>query len=178
MGGPLGIVHVTALNGSVARLVSCRERTWGGRPLTRGCPPHSSTLSPRCFLFRSPERRRCCRFCGRVFSLCCLAGGYAPPIGIAPAFFDSLCASYAPRCIICSRRGGSCARLTVRRCCAGRAVVCGVSRAWVWGSSGVLLGCERGRVSVSLVFFFEEATMPERGGASMLHSGSAPRVIE
>ena len=122
-------------------------------------------------------RRRCCRFCGRVFSLCCLAGGYAPPIGIAPAFFDSLCASYAPRCIICSRRGGSCARLTVRRCCAGRAVVCGVSRAWVWGSSGVLLGCERGRVSVSLVFFFEEATMPERGGTKGAHPGSTRMLL-
>lgn len=42
----------------------------------------------------------------------------------------------------------------------------GVPCAWVWGSSGVLLGRERGRVSVALVFFFEDATMPERGGAS------------
>ena len=40
----------------------------------------------------------------------------------------------------------------------------GVSCAWVWGSSGVLLGCERGRVSVALVFFFEVPMMPERGG--------------
>ena len=74
---------------------------------------------------------------------------------------------------------GACARLAVRYCHVGRVVVCGgVARVGAWGSSGVLLGCERGRVSVSLVFFFEEATMPERGGASMLHSGSAPRVIE
>ena len=54
----------------------------------------------------------------------------------------------------------------------------GVSRAWVWGSSGVLLGCERGRVSVSLVFFFEEATMPERGGASRGAPWFHPHVIE
>lgn len=43
-----------------------------------------------------------------------------------PVFFDSLCARYAQRCIICSRRGGSCARLTVRRCRVGRVV-------GVWG---------------------------------------------
>lgn len=73
--------------------------------------------------------------------------------------------------------GCLCARLTVRRCRAGRAVVCGVvARVGAWGSSGVLLGCERGRVSVSLVFF-EDATMPERGGASRAHPGP-PRVIE
>ena len=123
-------------------------------------------------------RRRCCRFCGRVFSLCCLAGGYAPPIGIAPAFLDSLCASYAQRCIICSRRGGSCARLAARYCHVGRVVVCGgVARVGVWSVCRSARS-RAGRVSVSLVFFFEEATMPERGGASMLHSGSAPRVIE
>lgn len=52
----------------------------------------------------------------------------------------------------------------------------GVSRSW--GSSGVLLGCERGRVSVSLVFFFEEATMPERGAAHQgARPGSPPGVI-
>jgi len=53
----------------------------------------------------------------------------------------------------------------------------GVSRAWVWGSSGVLLGCERGRVSVSLVFFFEEATMPERGGTKGAHPGSTRMLL-
>lgn len=56
--------------------------------------------------------------------------------------------------------GCSCAHLTVRRCRVGRVVVCGgVARAWAWGSSGVPL-------------------VRDRGGASMLHSGSAPRVIE
>ena len=73
--------------------------------------------------------------------------------------------------------GCLCARLTVRRCRAGRAVVCGVSRAWACGPSGVLLGCERGRVSVSLVFFFEEATMPERGGASRAHPGPTRMLL-
>ena len=88
-------------------------------------------------------------------------------------FFDSLCARYAQRCIICSRRGGSCARLAVRYCHVGRVVVCGgVARVGAWGSSGVLLDCERGRVSVSLVFFFEETTMPERGGTKGAHPGS------
>lgn len=84
-------------------------------------------------------------------------GGYAPTPCIDPVFFDSLCARYAQRCIICSRRGGSCARLAVRRCRAGRAVVCGVAarvgvvfvwrsarlRAWsCWQHTRVLLrGC-------------------------------------
>lgn len=95
-----------------------------------------------------------------------------------PAFLDSLCARYAQRCIICSRRGGSCARLTVRYCHVGRVVVCGgVARVGVWGSSGVLLGCERGRVSVSLVFFFEETTMPERGGTKGAHPGSTRMLL-
>lgn len=53
----------------------------------------------------------------------------------------------------------------------------GLPRAWVWGSSGVLLGCERGRVSVSLVFFFEEATMPERGGTKGAHPGSTRMLL-
>lgn len=71
------------------------------------------------------------------------------------------------------------ARLTVQRCRAGRAVVCGVSaHVCACGPSGVPLGRERGRVSVALVFFFEDATMPERGGASMLHPGSPMGVIE
>ena len=51
-------------------------------------------------------------------------------------FFDSLCARYAKRRILCARLGE-----------------------WVCAS------LVAGRVSVSLVFFFEEATMLERGGA-------------
>lgn len=94
-----------------------------------------------------------------------------------PVFFDSLCARYAQHCIICSRRGGSCARLAVRYCHVGRVVVCGgVARVGACGSSGVLLGCERGRVSVSLVFF-EDATMPERGGASGVRPGSTRMLL-
>lgn len=53
----------------------------------------------------------------------------------------------------------------------------GVSRVWAWGSSGVLLGCERGRVSVSLVFFFEEATMPERSAAHQGRGQAHLRVL-
>ena len=113
-----------------------------------------------------------------MFSLCCLAGGYAPPIGIAPAFLDSLCARYAQCRILCSRLcqivcASHGAALSCGSCCG----VWGVSRAWVWGSSGVLLGCERGRVSVSLVFFFEEATMPERGGTKGAHPGSTRMLL-
>lgn len=59
----------------------------------------------------------------------------------------------------------------------GVLLVCGgVARVGAWGSSDVLLGCERGRVSVSLVFFFEETTMPERGGTKGAHPGS-PRML-
>lgn len=53
----------------------------------------------------------------------------------------------------------------------------GFPRVWVWGSSGVPLGRDRGAL-VSHLCFFEDATMSERGGASMLHPGSTPRVIE
>ena len=108
-----------------------------------------------------------------------LPGGWlCAALSVTPVFFDSLCASYAQRCIICSRRGGSCARLAVRYCHVGRVVVCGgVALVGAWGSSGVPLDCERGRVSVSLVFFFEETAMPERGGTKGAHPGS-PHVIE
>lgn len=160
-------------------MVSRSERVGRASPLTRGCPP--PFVYPLASLFPlslALARRRCCRFCGPGFSSCCLADGYAPPIGIAPVFFDSLCARYAQRRIICSRRGGSCARLTVRYCHVGRVVVCGgVARVGAWGSSGVLLGCERGRVSVSLVFFFEETTMPERGGTKGAHPGSTRMLL-
>ena len=106
----------------------------------------------------------CPPFLLRVGWLCAVSG-------CRPVFFDSLCARYAQRCIICSRRGGSCARLAVWRCRASRVVVCGVAaHVCACGPFVVPLGRERGRVSVALVFFFEEATMPERGGTSMLHS--------
>ena len=54
-------------------------------------------------------------------------------------------------------------RLTAQRCRAGLVVARGVSAcgAWpVWRSARL----RAGRVSVSLVLFFEEATMPGRGG--------------
>lgn len=59
-----------------------------------------------------------------------------------PVFFDSLCARYAQHCIICSRRGGSCARFAVRYCHVGRVVVCGgVARVgFVWRSARLRAG--------------------------------------
>ena len=86
----------------------------------------------------------------------------------------SLCAAlhnmFSAWGFVCASRG---AVLSCGACC----WCVGVSRAWVWGSSGVLLGCERGRVSVSLVFFFEEATMPERGGTKGAHPGSTRMLL-
>lgn len=73
--------------------------------------------------------------------------------------------------------GCSCARLAVWRCRASRVVVCGVAaHVCACGPFVVSLGRERGRVSVSLVFFFEETTMPERGGTKGAHPGS-PRML-
>ena len=100
----------------------------GREPLfSGGARPHLFTLSPRCFLFRSPERVAAVVVFGPVFSFCFLSGGYAPPIGIAPRFWIVYAlamrsvAYYALGCV------SSCAHLTVRRCRAGRVVVCGVS---------------------------------------------------
>lgn len=128
MGGQVRLVHLATLNRSVARLVSCRERAWGREPLfSGGARPHLFTLSPRCCLFRSPERVAAVVVFGPVFSFCFLSGGYAPPIGIAPRFWIVYAlamrsvAYYALGCV------SSCAHLTVRRCRAGRVVVCGVS---------------------------------------------------
>lgn len=175
MGGPLGIVHVTTLNGSVARLVSCRERTRGGHPLTRGCPPP----------IRLPSRTRAvlpivvvifAAVCPPFF--CCVSGGYALSLSVAPCFLIVYAPAMRSVAYYALGWGCSCAHLTVRRCRAGRVVVCGgVARVWAWGSSGVLLGCERGRVSVSLVFFFEETTMPERGGTKGAHPGSTRMLL-
>lgn len=88
MGGQVRLVHVTTLNGSVARLVSCRERTRGAGFLLLGLPaPFVYPLASLFPLSLALARRRCCRFCGPGFSLCCLAGGYAPPLSVAPRFW-------------------------------------------------------------------------------------------
>lgn len=160
-------------------MVSCRERV--GRASSHlGVPaPFVYPLASLFPLSLALARRRCCHFCGRVFSLCCLAGGYAPPIGIAPAFFDSLCARYAQRCIICSRRGGSCARLTVRYCHVGRVVVCGVApRAWACGPSGVPLGRERGAQVSHLCSFSRMLRRPSVARCIKGATGSPMGVIE
>lgn len=152
----------------------------GREPLfSGGARPHLFTLSPRCCLFRSPERVAAVVVFGPVFSFCFLSGGYAPPIGIAPAFFDSLCARYAQRCIICSRRGGSCARLTVRYCHVGRVVVCGVApRAWACGPSGVPLGRERGAQVSHLCSFSRMLRRPSVARCIKGATGSPMGVIE
>lgn len=74
------------------------------------------------------------------------------------------------RGFVCVSHG---AVLSCGACCG----VWGVPCAWVWGSSGVPLGRERGRVSVALVFFFEDATMPERGGTKGAHPGSTRMLL-
>ena len=131
MGGPLGLVHVTTLN--VAARGASRVLVGWAPPEKKGGPPRfvsalarlsaPSLLSPlpllACVLVLFP-----------VGWLCAAAG-------CRPVFFDSLCACYAKRRILCARLGE-----------------------WVCAS------LVAGRVSVSLVFFFEEATMPGRGGAS------------
>lgn len=121
-------------------------------------------------------RRRCCRFCGPGFSLCCLAGGYAPPIGIAPAFLDSLCARYAQHCIICSRRG---VRVRVSRCGIimwGMLWCVGVSRAWARGPSGVPLGRERGAL-VSHLCFSRRLRCPSGAALRGAHPGSTRMLL-
>lgn len=123
-------------------------------------------------------RRRCCRFWSRVLVLfpvgwLCAAHRYRP------AFLDSLCARYAQRCIICSRRGGSCARLTVRYCHVGRVVVCGVApRAWACGPSGVPLGRERGAQVSHLCSFSRMLRRPSVARCIKGATGSPMGVIE
>lgn len=48
---------------------------------------------------------------------------------------------------------------------------------WVRGSSGVLLGCERGRAGGTLASFFEAATMPERSAAHQCYILVPLRVL-
>lgn len=64
--------------------------------VSRGVAP---PLTPR-------ARHRVVAFCCCVFSFCFLSGGYALPLGVAPVFFDSLCARYARRRILCAKWGG------------------------------------------------------------------------
>lgn len=67
-----------------------------GSGLSWGAAP---PLTPR-------ARHRVVAFCCCVFSFCFLSGGYALPPGVAPVFFDSLCARYARRRILCAKWGG------------------------------------------------------------------------
>lgn len=97
-------------------------------------------------------------------------GGYAPTPCIDPVFFDSLRARYARHRILCARLG-----LFV---CVSRRSVVVFGRVVMCGQSGVLLGCERGRVGSTLASFFEAATMNACGAAHQgAHPGSPPRVI-
>ena len=167
MGGSLGIVHITTLNGvSLAWFLAASA--WGGHPLTGGARPIRLPSRLDVSSFARPSASPLLSFLWSRFLVVLPGGWLCAAYRCRPVFFDSLCARYAQRRIICSQRGGSCARLTMRRCRAGRAVVCGVAARVGWGSSGVLLGCERGRVSVLLALFFEDATMPKRGA---VHQG-------
>lgn len=173
MGGQVRLVHVTTLNAAV-RVVSSRHCRVGAGILLPGVPaPFVYPLA----------RVLCCRLllslllsCVPLF--CCLSGGYALSLGVAPCFLIVYAPAMRSVAYYALCWGCSCARLAARYCHVGRVVVCGgVARVGVW-SVWRSARPRAGRVSISLVFFFEEATMPERGGASMLHSGSAPRVIE
>lgn len=152
----------------------------GREPLfSGGARPHLFTLSPRCFLFRSPERVAAVVVFGPVFSFCFLSGGYAPPIGIAPRFWIVYAlamrsvAYYALGCV------SSCAHLTVRRCRAGRVVVCGVAvrvgvRS-VWRSARL-----RARACWRYTCVLLRGGYDARAecGASRARPGSPPGVIE
>lgn len=134
MGGQVRLVHITTLNAAV-RVVSSRHCRVGAGILLPGVPaPFVYPLA----------RVLCCRLllslllsCVPLFLL--RVGWLCAVSGCRPVFFDSLCARYAQHCIICSRRGGSCARLAVRYCHVGRVVVCGgvarVGVGFVWRSA-------------------------------------------
>lgn len=159
-------------------MVSCRERV--GRASSHQGVSAPIRLPSRLVVssFARPSASPLLSFLWSRFLVVFPVGWLCAALSVTPVFFDSLCASYAQRCILCARAGAVCVRVSRRGIVMWGVLWCvGVPRAWVWGSSGVLLGCERGRVSVSLVFFFEEATMPEPGGASRAHPGP-PRVIE
>ena len=177
MGGQVRLVHITTLNGvSLAWFLAVIARG-AGFPLPGVPAPFVYPLGPVVASFARLRRRRCCRFCGPVFSLCCLAGGYAPPIGIAPAFLDSLCARYAQCRILCSRLCQLvCASHGAALSCGSRCGVWGF-HVWVLGSSGVLLGCERGRAGGTLASFFEAATMPEQSAAHQGRGQAHLRVL-
>lgn len=68
-------------------------------------------------------------------------------------------------------------RLTAQRCRVWACCGAWGFRVWVCGPSGVLLGCERGRVGNTLVSFFKAATMPERSAAHQVCGQARIRVL-
>ena len=171
MGGQVRLVHITTLNAAV-RVVSSRHCRVGAGILLPGVPaPFVYPLA----------RVLCCRLllslllsCVPLFLL--RVGWLCAVSGCRPVFFDSLCARYAQHCIICSRRGG---RVRVSRCGIvmwGVLWCVGVSRVWVWGSSGVLLGRERGAL-VSHLCFSRMLRCPS-GAALRGRTLVPPHVIE
>ena len=73
--------------------------------------------------------------------------------------------------------GCSCASHGAALSCWGVLWCVGFPLAWVRGSSGVLLGCERVRAGSTLASFFEAATMPERGAAHQGRDQAHLRVL-
>lgn len=177
MGGPLGIVHVTTLNGSVARLVSCRERTrgrasssWGARPIRLPSRPSKGRADAVAVVAFTAV-------CSPLF--CCMSGGYAPPLGVAPCFLIVYAPAMRRVAYYALGWGCSCARLAVWRCRASRVVVCGVAaHVCACGPFVVPLGRERGAQVSHLCSFSRMLRRPSVARCIKGATGSPMGVIE
>lgn len=169
MGGPLGIVHVTTLNGSVARLVSCCERTRGrASPLTGGARPICLPSRPSKGRADAVAVVAFTAVCSPLF--CCMLGGYAPPLDVAPCFLIVYAPAMRRVAYYALGWGCSCARLAVWRCRASRVVVCGVAaHVCACGPFVVPLGRERGALASHSCSFLRRLRCPS--GAA--HQGCA-----
>lgn len=132
MGGPFRLVHVTALNKRRVRGFFSPRARGVGFPLTRGA-------HPVCFFSHAPERVAATVLSVLLSLLLLLAcvlvlfpvGWLCAVSGCHPVFFDSLCARYVQRRILCARLGEwVCASLVAGRgyCLACGCVVDGVLR--------------------------------------------------
>lgn len=151
-------------------MVSCRERV--GRASSHQGVSAPIRLHSRLVVssFARPSASPLLSFLWSRFLVVLPGGWLCAALSVTPVFFDSLCARYAQRCIICSRRGGSCARLTVRRCRASRVVVCGVAaHVCACGPFVVPLGRERGALASHSCSFSRRLRCPS--GAA--HQGCA-----
>lgn len=102
----------------------------GREPLfSGGARPIRLPSRPVVVSFARPSASPLLSFLWSRFLVVLPGGWLCAALSVTPVFLDSLCARHAQRRIICSRRGGSCARLTVRYCLVRRVVVCGGCRA-------------------------------------------------